>query len=146
MPRVRPKGSRIKPDLIYQARTSLAVDSWPTVIAQGARLRGDHPVVRSHPQFFVEDGSLPETWADQTGADEVDEGWIPPPHDLRLRDEPQPLEDAVELTRDLTVLCGVRGDPRQGGDPGTVVMLKAGQRFNAHSEIAARLPDAFRKA
>ena len=35
------------------------------MIGQGTRLRGDRPAVQSHPGFFVEDGSLPERWAEQ---------------------------------------------------------------------------------
>lgn len=57
-----PKG-KLEPGATYVAWTSFASDSPAanTAVAKGARLRGDDPIVRAHPTYFVRAGErLPD--------------------------------------------------------------------------------------
>jgi hypothetical protein len=142
VPRVRAKGQRVKADTIYTATTSFAADDLAGVIQQGARLRGDHAAVQSHPEWFVEDGTPEDEWPSPIPDPPAP---VQPDHDLRVSALPIPLGPIVELVRDVKLLVGGGAEAWTGGQvPGEVVTVRAGTRFSASEPIVARLPDAFR--
>lgn len=55
MPRLRPKKPRFEPDEIVVSWTTFATNE--SVVKRGTRLRGDNPVVLSHPHYFARDGA-----------------------------------------------------------------------------------------
>jgi hypothetical protein len=142
MPRVR-RTQRPDPDQVYVAWTSGAAagpDGTDIIFRQGERLRGDSPAVQTVPWAFVPDGTplaeQPNMFAQLVERADAERG--PAEYEIVLVHEPQPLEreDTLVLKRAVTVGIGAGKDKR-------VTTFEKGAVFNARSEFAASLPDAF---
>jgi hypothetical protein len=67
-----------KADTLYVCFESFASDSRDGNCARGTRLRGDHPIVRNYPQFFVPDGT-PDDELERIRRDFYEASGSPPP-------------------------------------------------------------------
>jgi hypothetical protein len=116
MPRVLPKELPFKPDQMVVAWTTFAAEDLPPpgVMKRGTKLRGDHPAVVSHPNFFVS-AELPD--------DEMPNDFTfmpePPQHEHEYIQIVNQLPDGelVEATCDFSI--------GYGGDT-----VRKGQKFN----------------
>lgn len=59
---VRTKSLKFADDEIVVAWQPFAPPSMAGAIQRGTRLRGDDPIVKAHPQFFVPDGTPEREW------------------------------------------------------------------------------------
>jgi hypothetical protein len=98
MPRVLPKKPKFKTDEIVVAWTGFATGH--TAVQRGTRLRGDSPLVKGHPQYFVKDG---------TPANEMPgelDGLVPSPSEppeFHRPAPPIPDEEACEVAMDVMI-------------------------------------------
>jgi hypothetical protein len=137
MPRVKRK---IDKDGTYEAWCAFAAAEPPnTQVSTGEKFRGDHPIVQTHPHWFVEGGSAPHTWPTQLGTTEAPPPKPDPTNDIKLTVEPRPLDGVVEATRDIRVLLSSGVVNLTGGMPGRLIVYKQGTRFKADAEVVARL-------
>jgi hypothetical protein len=117
---------------------SAEVDGQTFTFVRGQRLRGDNPLVRGCPHFFVPDGTpadqTPHPWDEVVERTQAEQP--PGPQvDVFLVHEPMPLEreDVIVLTQSVSVGWG------HGGAMGNATYDK-GTVFGARSEIAEKLP------
>jgi hypothetical protein len=105
MPRVLPKTPPFKPEEMVVAWTTFAADDLPLpgVMRRGTKLRGDHPAVLGHPNYFcsadLPDDEMPN---DFTYAEE------PPQHEhefVRIL-ERLPDDQLMEATADVSYGLG----------------------------------------
>lgn len=107
--------------------------------SHGERLRDDDPIVQSHRQFLVEDGTpreqWPTPWDTVTERQAEEERAAEAELERAARKRKIKLELRVaELQRDL-VLRSYRGQP---------ALLQKGSRVAADDELVALFPDAWR--
>jgi hypothetical protein len=101
MPRVKPK-PKFKDDQFVLCWMDFAADDVPPpgVMKRGMRLRGDNPVVRAHPNYFV-DANTPDDEIPNIHAFRPE----PPPHEYELGVrvlEQLPDEELMECTASFT--------------------------------------------
>jgi hypothetical protein len=132
MPRVKAK----RPDAAqtYVAWMPHATDDH--TIAEGTRLRGDHPAVVANPSYFVPDGTAGDERPDVMGAlvDRQEHDDPPPEVDVVVQAEPVSYQrpELLRLKRDIRVGVGSNGK----GHPGVVREYARGTVFAADSELA----------
>jgi len=130
-PAMSPVAKRGKPKQteIYQCWLA-SIDGH--TIAQGERLRGNHPAVLQNPSYFVPDGTspdqVPDPFADLNGRAERDDP--PAETDMNLPTAPVAYEPP-ELVRLKALRAGVGTDSR--GYPAEVVEFAAGTLFDRAS-------------
>jgi hypothetical protein len=143
MPRVKRK---IDKNATYESWCAFAAADPPnTQVGTGERFRGDHPVVQTHPHWFVEAGSAPHTWPTQLGTTEAPPPKPDPTNDIALTVEPRPLDGVVEATKDIRVLLSSGVVNLTGGMPGRLITYTKGTRFKSDAELVGRLPDNYFK-
>jgi hypothetical protein len=139
MPRVSRK-RKIDPNGVYQAWQSAALHDPNISVSAGQRLSGSHPAVQNNPWLFAPDGTLDEDVPAELGLTEKEPAWQPPPHDLRLQREPEPV-DVVVLTKRVRVLVGTDAGT---GRPTELVTFHEGTAFRSTAELVERKPGWFK--
>jgi hypothetical protein len=144
------KERKVDPNAVYQAWQGVALAEPNVTLAKGTRLLGSHPAVQAAPWAFVPDGTsdddAPHELDHAVAVSEAAQAALPD-HDLRVSALPIPVDAEIcEATRAVKLLVGGGGEAWTGGlEPGEVVTIKAGTRFNATEPVVTQLPDAFRK-